>query len=115
MGIDVKTLARMKTILFINDRYGLLPEIADFFGDDQLEVMIDFLTTFGGMDIKVPPRDALNRAKRDAEIWEAMDRRPNITTVRFLAGEYEMDERSIIRAYRTTCRCLQEEMKYEPS
>lgn len=106
------TTGNIRRVLLVNDRYNLLPELSDFFEKEREGLMVDFLRTFGGMTLSVPALDTLDRAERDVDIWESVDRDPTFKTICFLAEQYSMDENSVLRAYKRVCAQLKEPVKY---
>lgn len=106
--MKARTLERIKRVLLLNDKYSLLPEIADFFGDseDGVEWMIDFLKVFGGSTIKVPKIEVIDRVETDVEIFEQLHRSPNDMTVEDLSSIFGVAPVTVKAIYRRVATAL---------
>ena len=84
--------------------HSLLPELYAIFGDK----VIEFLDIFAGQTIEVPSLDKLERAVRDVQVYNRLQRTPNRdATLSDLCTEYDLTEQQI----RTIEKTMQEWMR----
>lgn len=82
------------------DRFGLIPELFEIFGQ---EALLRFLDIFAGQTFKVPDHDTLTARIRDVIIWIELENETK--TVAELAEEYGLSDRRI-REIRDSMRSI---------
>lgn len=97
-GRAAAAVAPLAVALMYEDKFGVLPELYEIFGQDAL---IKFLDVFAGRHIEVPPRDILERRIRDVRIWLELGRRDEPDVTHALANEYGISTQAVREVYRT--------------
>jgi hypothetical protein len=87
------------------DRFCLLPELYDIFGE---EALVKFLDVFAGRSVQVPSRDTITRRLRDVRIWLAISEDDSPERVQLLASEYGLDPGYIRDRYSAVSKRMKE-------
>lgn len=97
-----KRLDILAVILLARSRETLLPELLEIFGR---EATLKFLDIFGDCEFKVPPREELERAVRDTEIYLRLtqSKRPgdawDDAVVKELVDRYDLTREHLFDVY----------------
>lgn len=92
--------------LMILSRFSLLPELLDFFG--STETFLSFIDRFGGMDIKIPPRDEIAKLARNVHIYKTLCGCHTTEAINRLADHYGLTTIRIRKIYEEVTREIEE-------
>ena len=103
----------LRVILLYTNRFSLLPEIYEIFGEKQL---LKFLDVFAGTIIEVPPAEVIERAVRDVTIFIRMkkatdDNRGKV--VKLLADELLVSEDFIRSTYKEVTKAVEQNLGFK--
>ena len=103
----------LKVIMLYTDRFSLLPELYEVFGEEHL---LRFLDVFAGTIIEVPPPEVLERAVRDVTIYMRMKKSGPVgrgKVISALAEELLISEESVKQTYREVSKIIEQDLGYK--